>query len=337
MTMSNRLMRSCAPTATAILAVLGLAAATPALAGNGLPDAGPSAKAAAAAVAAASIEIPIKPFISYREASYATGGVALRHFRDGVIQVSGLPSGTQDAWLYWSYIFQTSSPASQKLKIKRISPLPAALATVTGQKVGQGPSPCWGGAGIVVYRARVPLGVATGNGSYQVFLPAAASGSATGNDPWNGGGPFSLAEGASLVLVGKGSAVVSIYDRPLSGSTFGLVAGDTFNYGLALPVAAPGNETLWDNIGADGQVGTSRAPGSSNETTTNNGVLVAGPGGQVTDSDWDGSSGWPLPQLWDDTGHNITKSTPAGTAGLRISFTAPLDCLTPVANVVSVR
>ena len=37
---------------------------------------------------------------------------------------------------------------------------------------------------------------------------------------------------------------------------------------LVTPVAAPGNQALWDNIGADGQTGISRTGGASNETTT---------------------------------------------------------------------
>ena len=104
-----------------------------------------------------------------------------------------------------------------------------------------------------------------------------------------------------------------------------------------LPTTAPGNQALWDNIGADGQLGSSRAPGASNEATTINGVLVAGPGGAVTDSDWDCSSGWPLPQLWDDTGHDISGAVDKGTTGLKVNFHTISDCLTPVANVVSVR
>jgi hypothetical protein len=44
-----------------------------------------------------------------------------------------------------------------------------------------------------------------------------------------------------------------------------------------------------------------------------------------------------VPELWDDTGHDITFVTPAGTKLLNIVINspgAPADCLTPVANVV---
>jgi len=339
MTTANRLLRSCVPAATGILAAVGLTIAGPAGAAEGAwgtpAAAGPAATAAAAVPA--SIDVPIRPFIRYAEASYGTGGVALRNRTQGGIHISGVDGATQDAYVYWAYIFQTSAPASQVIRVKRLFPLPNALATVKGAKIGTGPSPCWGGAGIAVYRGRVPVGVASGNGMYQVFLPATASGSSSGADPWAGAGVFSLAEGASMVLVGKGSAFVALYDAPLAGKTFGLSGVEDFTYSLITPVAAPGNQALWDNIGADGQTGISRSGGASNETTTINGVAVAGPGGAVSDSDWDGSSGWPLPQLWDDTGHDITKAAPKGTTGLKVTFHAVADCLTPVANVLSLR
>ena len=76
------------------------------------------------------------------------------------------------------------------------------------------------------------------------------------------------------------------------------------------------------------------------ETTTINGLAVAGPGSAYNDSDWNGSAGYPLPQLWDDTGHNVTAASPRGTTRLNVTFktnSATPDCLTPVANVVEVH
>jgi hypothetical protein len=132
---------------------------------------------------------------------------------------------------------------------------------------------------------------------------------------------------------------VEIYDTGFAGATF---HGDTgFSYTLTLPAAATGKLTLLDNIGADGQEGNSRKalPGNGDEQTTINGVHIAGPGSNAIDGDWNGSSGKPLPLLWDDTGHDITAATPKGTTALNVEIyitgsPATVDCMTTVANVV---
>jgi hypothetical protein len=212
-------------------------------------------------------------------------------------------------------------------------------ATVTGTLLGTGPSPCWDGSGINVYKASVPLTVATGNGSYKVTIKPTAVGLTDGSDPWVRSGVFPAWEGTSLVIVGSGSGIVSIYDAGFAGTTF----VGSLSYTLLLPANASGTLTLWDNIGADGQFGPRgrSANSASDEATSINGVAVAGPGGLNNDSDWNGSSGFPLPQLWDDTGHDITSATPAGTDTLAVTITTSpgpsLDCLTTVANVTELH
>jgi len=44
----------------------------------------------------------------------------------------------------------------------------------------------------------------------------------------------------------------------------------------------------------------------TSEITTIGGPAFAGPGSAYWDSDWNGSSGLPVPELWDDTGPDIT-------------------------------
>jgi len=70
-------------------------------------------------------------------------------------------------------------------------------------------------------------------------------------------------------------------------------------------------------------------------------VHIAGPGSNFNDGDWNGSSARPLPQLWDDVGHDITTATKAGTTSLAVSIgnggKIPYDCMTPVANDVQVQ
>jgi hypothetical protein len=78
--------------------------------------------------------------------------------------------------------------------------------------------------------------------------------------------------------------------------------------------------------------------GDSSERTLLNGSAIAGPGSNANDSDWNGNSGLPLPQLWDDVGHDISTAAGPGTTQLNfnISVSSSMwDCLTPVANVVS--
>ena len=55
----------------------------------------------------------------------------------------------------------------------------------------------------------------------------------------------------------------------------------------------------------------------------------------VAASDWDGSAGWPTPQLWDVHTHNVG----LGTSSLSsvIVYTAPTDCLVPVVFIVGNR
>jgi hypothetical protein len=287
----------------------------------------------------------------YNNASYGTGGGALRNRGGTTIGVSGVTGPVQAAFLYWAVI--TDGPpdkSAYRVKLTRLLPTAehkqhqessasesdenGSSRIVRGKVVGSGPQPCWIGTTITVFRAEVPPSLANGNGLYQVTLKKGAAGSTDGADPWSEA-VLPLWEGASLVIVGTGMGTVGIYDRPLSGNLIDV----SFSYTLDLPVAANGVLTLWDNIGADGQSGVSRSadPFVSQETTTINGSLIAGPGSDYNDSDWNGSSGLPLPQLWDDTGHDITLAILPGATRLNITIDAPTDCVTTVANIVEVQ
>ncbi len=284
---------------------------------------------------------------SYANASYGTGGVALRNRRSGSISISGDTGATQAAWLYWAVLLKSPSAALlkkvNKLAIARQFPTGApspASATVTGTLLHIGGDPCWGSTGTYVYRAAVPLTVATGNGLYKITLTAAEAGLSDGEDPWDGNTVFPLWEGASLVIVGTGTSSVGLLDGQ-AGTTF--TSAYSNYYQLPATVAA-GNRVLLDNFGYDGQLGNSRFGSASNETSNAEGwpslahnILFAGPGGEVTDSDWDGSSGWPLPQLWDDTGHDISNAFNAGDYWVLVSYASPLDCVGTVGAVISVH
>ncbi|HEY2858447.1 MAG TPA: hypothetical protein VGJ21_08530 [Terracidiphilus sp.] len=287
---------------------------------------------------------PLKPTTVVKGASYATGGVALRNRNAGNIGVSGLVGAPRVTYLYWAVITLTAPPAAvAALQIERLDPVPVSAVTVIkGVVVGTGPAPCWGPQGsiITVFRGVVPAAVSTGDGSYQITIMPGGASLVNGADPWKAPNARPLWEGASLVMIGQGTGTVSVFDMGLAGHTFA-PNPNPFNYILALPVVPSGKRMLLDNIGADGQhpTTTSRdaALSISDEATSINGVPVAGPGSDYVDSDWNGSSGLPLPELWDDTGHDITQVNPNGGNTLDVvikSALAPADCLTPVANIV---
>lgn len=279
---------------------------------------------------------------TFTAAQFGSGGAALRNRGTGSISISGVITPVQAAYIYWAVITTgAATAADEKVKVQRLSPTPAsAVVTVAGTLLGTGGSPCWSGNTISVFRGSVPTTVATGNGLYKVTLLAGAGGSTAGGDPWVGTPALPLMEGASIVIVGTGTSTqrVVLFDKGIAGKTFHGNPG--ISYSLTLPVATTGTLTLFDSIGADGQHGASRLAetGLSDESTVINDVYIAGPFSLNNDSDWNGSSGEPLPQLWDDVGHDITSATPKGTKVLDVIIAnegeSTYDCMTPVANVV---
>jgi len=265
----------------------------------------------ARSVLARSALAPALASFSWTGANYGTGGAALRNRGTANVSVSGVTGAVKAAFIYWAVIDPNS--LGQYISVQRqptscagascfISGTGSAAITLLGTQIGSGPQPCWTGSMIHVYRAAIPLNIANGNGSYQVTILNNAAGSTTGDDPWVAPPVLPLWEGASIVIVGTGTGTVNLFDS-LAGTMF----IPPFSYTLTLTAPTTAG-VLFDNIGADGQTGAGRAAnaGTSGETTTINGVAVAGPGSPYNDSDWNGSSGYPIPQLWDDTGHAFT-------------------------------
>lgn len=290
----------------------------------------------------------VLPSATYYNASLATAGVGLRNQRNGTVTISGVTGPMQAAYVYWAVITSTTTiPTPVKgVTVSRQWPIVTGVPTskaVTGTLVGKGPSPCWGGAQILVYRAALPTTtVALGNGVYKIQLKLNASGRTDGTDPWYSTTTYPLFEGAALVFVGTGSSTVQLFDQAvsgyyaLSGQTFGLTTNDELDYPLYLGNYVTGR-AIWHNIGADGQVGGSyTANSSATETTYVNGVQIAGPGATNADSDWNGAIAGPLPQLWDSTAHDVSGAA-YNYYYLDVQFNTTSDCLTPVANVVEWR
>lgn len=241
----------------------------------------------------------------------------------------------QDAWLYFTYLYRTPPASTVRIKVTRLFPSPVATLTLRAKLIATSADPCWNSHGGAIYRAQVPLSLANGNGEYQIAPDSSVVGLDTGEDPWDGNYLLTLDEGASLVLIGTGESVVDLFDKRLAGNEFG---GTTFNYKLALSAPTTGSvEVEMDSFGADGQIGTARQDSILDaETVTVNGIQISGRDGpNDQDSDWNGSSGFPLPQLWDDVGHEITTAAPPGTSSLAVSINSANDCVITVGNVVS--
>lgn len=279
----------------------------------------------------------ISPSIVYTNASFATAGGGLRNRLVTSVNVPGaLTTAPRAAYLYWAVITSGAVPAAAKSpKIARRSAPTVSPTALTAAQVGSGASPCWGGTGITVYRATVPLSVAKGGGLYEISFPSGASGTPNNQNPWLVGSGFPMLEGASLVFIYGGTNTVALYDVGLAGQT--LLSG-TLTYTLQLPRSYTAY-LRYDNIGADGQIGFGRQPSSntSKEETFVGGVKIAGPGSNYNDSLWNGSVSGPVPQLWDTTAIDLTSSVPSGLAAMAMTHTAASDCITPVANVIAVR
>ena len=286
----------------------------------------------------------------------AAGGAGLRNRTRAHIQITGFlgpkgPMSANAAVMYWSII--TEGPAPKQYYTVKLTNMQSKLtASLTGTVVGTGPSPCWPGDTITVFRVLVPTGFSgpLGNitaGDYEVNVPTGAAN--VYNDPWTGTPSPPEWEGVSLILVAPGNgpsdpfhnATVVFYDSGIAGNTFGGAFGDTEEYTLLLPPNTAGSGTF-TNIGADGQVGVSTAaafPQIAGERTFIDFKQVAGrPGGSAPDtldpdSDWNGTIAGPLPQLWDTTTHTIG---PFGSSpSMDVTFTnVKDDCVTQVANVV---
>jgi hypothetical protein len=278
----------------------------------------------------------ILPSAEFKGASFEAAGVGLRNQARGGITINGVQGTPITTFVYWAEITGPNDrPArGSTLRISRTSPGTATTATVFGTPIGHGPSPCWGGDRLTVYRGTVKPTVATGNGTYDVLLDFPGS-STKGESPWQAFPGTPLIEGASLVMVYPANdSSVSVFDRavdkapPLSGRMFFSVSG----HELARSVPSMGGRALFAEIGADGQTGGGHDGFATGEVTRLNGKDIAG-GNSGKGSDWDGDDGNPLPQLWDTHVHDVTGILDSTFD--KVEVQAGGDCLTHIANVIA--
>lgn len=285
----------------------------------------------------------IEPSATYTNAAHVANGASLRDSGSATIRLRGMPSDAKviAAWLYWDFTSLAAPTYAQSNVIfskegRFVNP----FVKLYGTAIGSGGDPCWFGGSNFAFRANVTRWV-YGNGDYIVTLLPGASSSTDGSSPWGPTAPVTgpLAEGVSIVAIYTSSleptGTVLVYDSGLAGDEF---SGGNFSYNLdAVPTPPELFTSIFTEIGADGQIGNGVTAIStlSNETTALDSTLIAGPGSTINDSDWNGTDGVPLNQLWDTHSHDVSGLLVAGLNNVTIS--AGVDCLIPIANVLTVR
>lgn len=268
--------------------------------------------------------LKVEPSQRFDFADHVANGIAMRNRTAGTIHLRGapVPSKVLAARLYVNF-------SDEMREGRRDVPVLFNNTRVVATKTADHDDPCWGMAGNHSYVADVTRLVPIGghlNQDYQVVLQFGVETSTSGQNPWS---PYELnqrlrVEGATLVVVYRTqdtTGPVFVYDA-LSGSMF----SGTAQFDLVHPALdGAGRFTM---AGADGQRGFGHDNFASNELTFFNGAQIAGP--PVASSDWDGSDGWPLVQLWDTHTHNVSLSGPVS----QVRYQAAGDCLVPVAFVI---
>jgi hypothetical protein len=266
----------------------------------------------------------VEPRRRFEFADHVANGIAMRNRTAGTIHLRGapVPSRVLTALLYFNF-----SDGSREGR--RNVPVLFNENRVVAEKTGDHDDPCWGMVGSHSYVADVTRFVPIGgnlNQDYRVVLTFDAETSTTGQNPWEPVEPDQKvrAQGATLVIVYRNqnsTGQLFVYDAPSNSMFSGTAQFDLLHPNLA----GAGRFTM---VGADGQRGFSHDNGASNELTFFDGNQIAGP--PIASSDWDGSDGWPLPQLWDTHTHNVRLD---GSMS-RVRYQASGDCLVPVAFVI---
>jgi hypothetical protein len=285
-------------------------------------------RTATAPESSAGITHKIDPSFTFSGVSHAANGVALRNRCSGTIPLRGIGPGSvvTGALLYWTFMNNKTVGAATNTAL-----FDGKL--VTGALAADNPDLCWGTAGTHSYRAYVAGLIEPGNLNQDHAFAVTNCVNSSGENPWLTESPPSAVyqEGAALIVFYRNRFTVYnktfVYDK-LAGTA--VVAADTSSM-IQLNHTNISGSGLLTLVGADGQTGNSYNDEGSRETTTLNGVLIAGPGGMFPNSDWDGLTGWPMPQLWDV--HTYQVDNLKGTSSA-LTYFAPNDCFAPVTLIL---
>lgn len=273
---------------------------------------------------------------------HMAAGTNLRNAGYGTIRLRGVPptATAVSAFLYIGLIDSTTPPPNPLVVNFNGTNVNAFLVTTA-------PSPCWGAGTHRAYRAPVLPLLAPGiNADYPVRgVPSSVT---DGRCPWAGALPNPRAEGASLVVLYTDRSVPrgtrTQIHHPIVTAVFGTT---TYNHFLTFPINF--GAVKHTRLGADGQTGIG-CPGASTGTT-NERTFIGGPvftplvqirgnpAAPNLDSDWNGTDGEPLNQLWDTHTSPVAGTIAPGAfvANYRVQYQAPGDCIIPVAHVLTYR
>jgi len=273
-----------------------------------------------AVVGSPAVQMDLDPSHVFDGVDHVANGVALRNRVSGTIHLRGVPLGSRVvmALLYWNFSDGHVTGPDEM-------PVLFDGNLVMGKKTADSDDPCWGMGGNHSFMANVTEFVSHlghPNQDYEVVLVFGEANSTTGQDPWISYESQEVrTEGATLVVIFENdmtSGPLFVYDA-FGGSMFWSTA--TFN----LHHAAASGDARFTMAGADGQL---NAPG---ELTFFDGQQIAGC--PVTNSDWDGSDGWPSPQLWDTHLHSVFVN---GSVSV-VEYQSQGDCLVPVVLVLDLK
>jgi hypothetical protein len=264
----------------------------------------------------------LRPIFEARDVSHVASGTALRDRSRGFIQLRGVPqkSAVVRSFLVWNF-------SDDKREGAASAPVLLDGNLVVGKKTADNSDPCWGRNGNHTYVADVTDYTDQRGGpnqDYEVVMPFNERTSTAGENPW-------AASNQSLVLL-EGATLFVIYrnDKTTGPLYFFAPPGDNmFSSSATYLLPTPGfGAGLFTMAGADGQRGGGHDNFLSNELTFFDGNQIAGPA--VAASDWDGSDGLTLPQLWDTHTHQVKLSNNPSVVDYDVKF----DCVVPTAFVL---
>jgi len=269
--------------------------------------------------AAPAVLMTVPPSATFAAAGHVVNGAPLRNMMSATIATRGIPAGAviKGAYLYWNYGNNVATGTATE-------PILFNGHLVLGVKVSDTAGLCWGTVGTHTYRAAVTPFLPAANPN-QDYVVGGGGDTTSGLNPWAAPSNVRKNNGVALAVFYGGAGVVGdamLYDRFTGSAMIG--GAHTFT----LTHAAQTGAAEFSMVGADGQRGGTHTNTASNEIGKFNTVQFSGP--PVAASDWDGSSGLPLPQLWDVHTHNVNLS---GTSSA-VNYSTPGDCVAPVAFIV---